>query len=104
MNYNFIDYRFRNDTAQPVQLCLWCEGEDLNAELRTVKEFPHTYRLTEEDHHFHREADGKYYRLSRIFRETLDRATGETVRKELVWDNRSEVLFDAGLIPESQIR
>lgn len=104
VNYNFLDYRFRNDTVQPVQLCLWCEGEDLYAELRTVKDFPHTYRLTEEDHHFHREADGKYYRLSRIFRETLDRATGETVRKELVWDNRSEVLFDTGLIPESQIR
>jgi vancomycin resistance protein VanW len=104
VNYNFIDYRFRNDTAQPVQLCLWCEREDLYAELRTVRDFPCTYRLTEEDHHFHREADGKYYRLSRIFRETLDRATGETVRKELVWDNRSEVLFDTGFIPESQIR
>lgn len=104
VNYNFIDYRFRNDTEQPVQLCLWCEGEDLCAELRTVKDFPYTYRLTEEDHHFHREANGKYYRLSRIYRETLDRATGETVRKELVWDNRSEVLFDPELIPESQIR
>ena len=104
VNYNFIDYRFRNDTAQPVQLRLWCEGDDLYAELRTVKDFPHSYRLTEEDHHFHREADGKYYRLSRIYRETLDRATGETVRKELVWNNRSEVLFDVGLIPESQIR
>ena len=104
VNYNFIDYRFRNDTTQAVQLCLWCEGDDLYAELRTVKDFPHTYRLTEEDHHFQREADGKYYRLSRIYRETLDRITGETVRKELIWDNRSEVMFDVGLIPESQIR
>ena len=104
VNYNFIDYRFRNDTAQPVQLCLWCEGNDLHAELRSVKDYPYTYRLIEEDHHFHRESNGKFYRLSKIYRETLNRATGETVRKELTWDNRSEVLFDAGLIPESQIR
>ena len=104
VNYNFIDYRFRNDTQQPVQLCTWCEGDDLHTELRTTEPFPETFRIVEEDHHFRQESNGKYYRVSQIYRETIDRATGEVKNKELVWDNHSEVMFDYNLIPKDQIR
>lgn len=104
VNYNFIDYRFRNDTDQPVQLCTWCDGDFLHAELRTTKEYPTAYRLVEEDHHFHQEADGKFYRISRIYRETLSRDTGEVLKRELNWKNHSEVMFDYDLIPKEQIR
>lgn len=104
VNYNFIDYRFRNDTLQPIQLCIWCEGDHLHAELRTTAEFPTTYRIVEEDHHFHQEDNGKYYRISRIYRETLDRTTGEVLHRELRWRNHSEVMFDYNLIPQEQIR
>jgi len=104
VNYNFIDFRFRNDTDQPVQLCTWCEGDDLFTELRTTREYPTTYRLVEEDHHFHKSANGKYYRKSKIYRETLDRTTGTLLHRELNWDNRSEVMFDYSLIPAELIR
>ncbi len=104
VSYNYIDYRFRNDTTQPVQLCTWCEGVTLHAELRTTHPFPYTYRLTEEDHHFCQENDGHYYRNSRIFRETLDRATGQLLHRELHWKNHSKVMFDSALIPTSQLR
>lgn len=104
VNYNFIDLRFRNDTQQPLQLCVWCEGDELRTELRTTEELPYSYRLTEEDHHFHQEDDGKFYRVSKIYRETIDRKTGNLIRKELNWDNHSEVLFDYSLIPEELIR
>ena len=104
VNYNFIDYRFRNDTLQPVQLCTWCEGDNLFVELRTTVPFPVTYRIVEEEHHFHQESNGKFYRVSKIYRETLDRATEEVKTKELIWDNHSEVMFDYSLIPKEQIR
>ena len=104
VNYNFVDYRFRNDTEQPVQLCAWCDGDDLCTELRTTMEFPTTYRLVEEDHHFHQEASGNYYRISKIYLETLDRTTGEVLERRLQWDNRSRVMFDPALIPPEQIR
>jgi vancomycin resistance protein VanW len=104
VNYNFIDYRFRNDTQQPVQLCAWCDGDDLHTELRTTEEFPTTYRLVEEGHHFHKEDNGNYYRISKIYRETLDRSSGEVVERKLQWDNHSRVMFDPELIPEDQIR
>lgn len=104
VNYNFVDYRFRNDTEQPVQLCAWCDGDDLCTELRTTAEIPTTYRLVEEDHHFHKEASGNYYRISKIYLETLDRATGQVLGRRLQWDNRSRVMFDPALIPPEQIR
>ena len=103
VNYNFVDYRFRNDTQQPVQLCAWCEDDNLMTELRTTQEYPTTYRLVEEGHHFTQEANGHYYRVSKIYRDTIDRATGELIDHHLQWDNHSRVMFDPSLIPEDQI-
>ena len=105
VNYNFIDLRFRNDTDQPVQLKTRCEGgQTLIAELRTTNEFPTLYRIVEEDHHFIQEDNGCFYRRSKIYRETLDRHTGEVINRELKWNNRSKVMFDHSLIPQDQIR
>lgn len=101
--YNHIDYRFENNTGQDVQLLFWCEGDLLLAELRSVKEFPYSYRLIEENHHFKKEGD-KYYRISKIYKESLDKQTGDVIEKELVLDNHSEVMFDYNLIPKEQIR
>ncbi len=104
VNYNFVDYRFRNDTEQPVQLCAWCDGDELKTELRTTQEFPWEYRITEEGHHFHKEDNGHYYRISKIYLETLDRNSGEVLERKLQWDNRSRVMFDPSLLPEDQIK
>lgn len=103
VSYNNVDYRFKNTTDQTFQLMLWCEGEELHAELRSEKEFPWTYQLVEEDHHFKPEGD-KFFRVSKIYRETLDRETKEILDQTLIWDNHSEVMFDYKLIPKDQIR
>ena len=103
ISYNSVDYRFRNCTDQDIQLLLWVEGEELYGELRGEKEIPTRYTLTEEDHHFRKEGE-KYFRISKIYRNTIDKATGELLKKELVLDNHSEVLFDYSLIPPEQIR
>lgn len=103
VSYNNIDYRFKNTTDQTFQLMLWCEGEDLHAELRSETEFPWTYQLIEEDHHFQKEGE-KFFRVSKIYRETLDRLSGQSLDKTLIWDNHSEVMFDYELIPKEQIR
>ena len=104
VGYNYIDLRFRNDTDQPVQLRAWTKGETSYAELRSIREYPWTYKITEEDHHFQKEDDGKYYRVSKIYRETYLRDTGEMVKRELIRDNHSEVMFDPELIPKELIR
>ena len=101
--YNYIDYRFKNNTDMNIQLLTWCEGETLYTELRSDKAFPHKYRLIEEDHYFKKE-QGKYYRNSKIYRETIDSASNKVINKELILNNHSEVMYDYSLIPRDQIR
>lgn len=101
--YNTQDYRFKNNTDQDIQLFLWCENEKLKGELRSVKAFPNEYRIVEEDHHFHKE-DGKYYRISKIYKEIVDRASKKVIAKELLLNNHSEVMFDYSEIPADLIR
>ncbi len=101
--YNHIDYRFKNTTDVAVQLLLWCENGELCGELRSEKEFSYRYKLEEKDHHFE-EIDGKYFRVSKVYKNTIDRRTNEVVNAELVLDNHSAVLYDYDLIPKDQIR
>lgn len=101
--YNNIDYRFKNNTDQTVQLLLWCDEDTLYGELRSERPFPWRYELVEEDHHFVREGE-KYYRVSKIYRNVIDRESGDLLKKELVLDNHSEVMFDYSLIPRGLIR
>ncbi len=103
IRYNYIDYRFKNTTDCDFQLHIWCDGETLNAELRSEKEFPYRYELVEEDHHFRREGE-KYYRRSKIYRNVINKASGEVVEKQLILDNRSEVMYDYNLIPKELIK
>ena len=101
--FNSVDYRFKNTTGQDVQLLVWCEDGDLCGELRTTREFPQRYRLSEENNHFRME-NGKYYRISQVYRTTIDRESGNEIQKELILDNHSEVIYDYSLIPKDQIK
>lgn len=100
--YNNLDYRFKNNTDQDVQLLAWCEDGKLYAELRSEKEFPWRYELVEEDHHFQKE-EGKYYRISKIYRNIIEKSKNSVIKKELVLNNHSEVMYDYSLIPQDQI-
>lgn len=103
VSYNYIDFRFKNNTDQDFQLLFWFDDERMHGELRSERPIPHAYRIVEDDHHFHKEGD-KFYRVSKIYREVLDKESGILVRRELVWDNHSEVMFDYSEIPSEQIR
>lgn len=101
--YGNSDYRFKNTSNQDVQLLVWCENGELCGELRSEKPFPYRYKLVEENHHFKKEGD-KYYRISQVYRLVIDRATNKEVKKELILDNHSLVLYDYSLIPKAEIR
>lgn len=101
--YNNLDYRFRNNLDCDVQIAVWCENGDLCGELRSTKELPYRYRLVEEDSHFHKEGD-KYYRISKVYRIVIEKESGREIRKELILDNHSEVVYDYSLIPQEEIR
>ena len=103
VNYNYEDYRFRNDTNDDIQLLAWCDNENLYCEIRSKKPFPNRYEISEEDHHFSCE-NGIYYRNSRIYKDTYDKKTNKLIEHQLVLDNHSEVLFDYSLIPTELIK
>ena len=101
--YNYLDYRFKNTTNQDVQLLLWVQDDLLYGELRSNEPFPYRYKLVEENHHFQKEKD-KYYRISQVYKITIDKSTNEEIKKELILNNHSEVMYDYNLIPEDEIR
>ncbi len=99
--YKNVDYRFKNTSDRPVQLLIWQEDGDLCGELRSTEAFPYIYRITEENQGF-TEEDGVFYRVSQVYRITLDKDK-HIVRREQVLDNHSKVMYDYSLIPENQI-
>ena len=101
--YNNLDYRFKNNTNQNIQILLWIENEELCGELRSEKPFQYRYKLVEEDHHYKKEK-GIYYRISKVYRLVIDKESNKEMKKELLLNNHSEVLFDYDLIPKDQIR
>ena len=101
--YNYIDFRFKNTTDQKIQLFVRTEGEMMYVELKSEREFPYDYELIEEGHHFAKRGE-KYYRFSKIYRLVKDKKSGELLEKQLIWDNKSEVMFDYSLIPEHLIK
>lgn len=44
------------------------------------------------------------YRVSKIYKVTYDRETKEVLKRKLIRDNHSQVMFDYELIPKEQIR
>ncbi len=100
---NYVDYRFKNETDQKVQICVWIEEGELCGELLSERPFPNRYKLIEKNHHYRKE-NGAFYRISQVYRIVIDRKTGEEIAKELILDNRSKVMFDPNLIPKDQIR
>ena len=101
--YNYLDYRFKNNTDQDIQLLLGVEDDILCGELRSEHEFPYRYKLIEENHHFKKEND-KYYRNSQVYRIVIDKSTNKEIKKELILDNHSLVMYDYNLIPKDEIR
>ena len=100
---NYVDYRFKNTTDQNVQIAVWIENGELCGELRSEKAYPFRYKLVEENHRFRKE-NGKFYRISKVYRIIIERENNAEIKKELILDNHSLVMYDYSLIPSEQIR
>ena len=72
-------------------------------ELRSDKDIPYRYEIVEEDHHFIKQNE-KYYRRSKIYRKTINKENNQEINKDLIWDNKSEVMFAYDMIQKDLIR
>ena len=97
ISYNYIDYRVKNNTANTYQLRLHVDDEYLCGELRATETQPHTFHIHAENEYFSRE-DGVIYRNGEVYRDIIDRTTGQCVDSQLIRTNHAKVMYD--LSPE----
>jgi vancomycin resistance protein VanW len=91
--YNYIDLRFYNPTEFTFQVRVRVDDEHLKGAILSDRETPHSYHIVERAHRFIRE-NGKTYRENEIWREVIDRRTGNRVGEELVVANHAEVKYE----------
>ena len=91
--YNYLDYRFKNTTNLTYQLIIYTTDEYLCGELRADKRQDYKYHIVSENVFFSKENDG-VYRNGEVYREKVDCATGNKIKKELIRKNHAKVCYD----------
>ena len=99
--YNYLDYRFKNETDVTYQLVTYVTDTHLCGEIRATENLPVKFHIKTENEHFARVGD-TVYRRGKVFRACIDKATGNELSCELIRDNNARVMYDAShLIAES---
>lgn len=91
--YNYLDYRFKNETDVTYQLVTYVTDTHLCGELRATKELPVKYHIKTENEHFAR-VDDTVYRRGKVYRTCIDKATGNELSCELIRENNAKVMYD----------
>ncbi len=93
ISYNYIDYRVKNDTSNTYQLRVMVDGEYLCGELRAADPMLHTFHIHAENEFFSRE-EGIVYRNGQVYRDVIDRTTGQLLDKQLLRTNHARVMYE----------
>lgn len=104
ISYKALDYRFKNTTEYPIQIRVWLDETFLYGEIRSIVPLKEKYKIIEEDNHYAKDEDGIFYRNSKVYRIITDKKTNQEIKKELILDNHSKVMYDYNLIPKEEIR
>ncbi|MCA5014153.1 MULTISPECIES: VanW family protein [unclassified Enterococcus] len=91
--YNYLDYRFKNNTENTYQLVISLSDTHLNGELRSDNEQAYSYHIHAENEYFSRE-NGDVFRNGQIFRKCIDKRTGNVLEKRLIKNNHARVMYD----------
>ena len=104
ISYKSLDYRFKNTTEYPIQIRVWISETFLNGEIRSIVPLKEKYEIVEEDNHYAKDNDGIFYRNSKVYRIITNKETKQEIKKELILNNHSKVMYDYELIPKEEIR
>lgn len=91
--YNYLDYRFKNDSDICYQLVVYVNNTHLCGELRASRKLPFSYHIATENEHFIR-VDNSVFRRGQVYRTCIDNSTGNKVSRELIRDNNAQVMYD----------
>ena len=104
ISYKALDYRFKNTTSTPIQIRIWLDDTMLYGEIRSSEPLKQRYKIVEEDNYYEKEDNGIFYRNSKVYRIITDKETKQEIKKELILNNHSQVMYDYELIPKEEIR
>ena len=102
ISYNYLDYRFRNNTDQLFQLIVYTDEKYLNAELRSEKTLDVKYHIIARNERFVIE-NGIYFRCGEVWRECVEKTTGKTIESRLIKSNHAQVMYDRKYIEQPKI-
>ena len=91
--YNYLDYRFKNNTDAAFQIITYLTDTHLCGELRVSAPQEVSFHILEEDAHFVK-IDGQHYRKNTIVRQTIDKRTGNEIKREIVKKSHAKVMYD----------
>jgi len=91
--YNYLDYRFRNDTSNTYQILVHSDGTYLRGELRSTEQQSVSYHIYAKNEYFSRE-NQVVYRNGEIIRDTINKANGNTIHTEIIRKNHAKVMYD----------
>lgn len=95
--YNYLDYRFVNNTDMSFQLIVCTDDTYLCGEIRADRPLSQKYHILAENEYFSKE-NGIVYRNGEIYREIIDKRTGKSISKELIKSNHAKVMYDTSAI------
>lgn len=91
--YNYLDYRFKNESDITYQLITYVTDTHLCGELRASDTLPVTYHIKAENEHFVRVGD-TVYRRGQVYRTCVDKVTGNSLFRERIRENNARVVYD----------
>lgn len=97
--YNYIDYQFYNPTPHTYQVHLWMTDTQLLGTLRCDNSSLLSYHIRQEKHSFV-QYQGEYFRTNEIWRDTIDKRTGNVVKQEQLVRNFARVTYVPSIYKE----
>jgi vancomycin resistance protein VanW len=91
--YNYIDFQFTNNTKDMFQIKLWTTNKYLEGELRINKDLDLSYHIFEENHKFIK-IENQFFRQNEIWRNCIDKKTGNIIKTELLKKNFARVTYE----------
>ncbi len=91
--YNYLDYRFRNNSDSPIQINVWVDDTCLCGEIRGYKDIPYRYEIKSFNEHFERKGDN-VYRVGSVIRKTYTKSDNSLINEEKIRDNYAKVMYD----------
>lgn len=91
--YNYLDYRFKNETDITYQLVTYTTDEYLCGEIRADRRQSVKYHIYAQDERFVKENDA-VYRCGAVYRKSIDVNNGNVIETQLLRENHARVMYD----------